>query len=81
MPRIQVKDRIPGAIYWVGESPSRCDCCDKPIRDLFVDGKTKGGPWGNLLPECHATIGLGLGMGLGQKYQRQEDGRWLKIEG
>jgi hypothetical protein len=68
-------------IYWVGRSPVACDCCGIGIHSVFVDGATILGPWGNLHPACHANIGRGLGLGLGQRYEKQADGRWLRVEG
>jgi hypothetical protein len=30
---------------------------------------------------CHTNHGVGLGVGKGQKFVRQDDGRWLKVRG
>jgi hypothetical protein len=50
---------------------------------IMYDAKTSKGPWANMTHESwlnhRATEKLGTGFG--QKYERQADGRWLKIEG
>jgi len=52
------------------------------ITDVFYDGKTRMGPWAIMSPQAWRTYGVGrVGLGYGQKYQRQPDGCWLKIEG
>jgi hypothetical protein len=49
---------------------------------VMIDGKTKMGPWANMTPTSWKRYGIGrLGTGYGQKYHRQADGRWLKVEG
>jgi hypothetical protein len=68
-------------VFWIGSEIEKCDICKMKIWSFFVDGKTSHGPWGILCPSCHRIYGVGLGTGRGQKYERQEDGRWLKIEG
>ena len=65
---------------WVG-SVGYCNLCHNPIVECFVDGTVRNGGWATMCVECHAEYGLGLGMGRGQKYQKQEDGSWLKVEG
>jgi len=70
-------------VYWLSPAPAKCDTCDTPIQNVFVDGKTEYGPWGCLCMSCF-TLGPGigkLGTGFGQKYQKQQDGKWLKVEG
>jgi hypothetical protein len=73
------KTRI--AVYWVSPAPTNCDCCGIPIHNEFVDGATVYGPWANLHPVCHKRIGKGLGKGLGQRYERQPDNRFMRVEG
>jgi hypothetical protein len=70
------------AVYWlshVGET----DDFGKPYKDVMYDGKTKQwGSWANMNGSSWKTHGVGkLGTGYGQKYKRQPDGRWLKVEG
>ncbi|MAH49539.1 hypothetical protein CMI37_27200 [Candidatus Pacearchaeota archaeon] len=69
------------ATEWLSEPPNACDLCRRPIRMIFIDGKTSSGPWGNMCPECHKSEGGGLGTGLGQRYEKQDDGRWEKTAG
>ncbi len=68
-------------VVWMGSPPTNCDLCEAPIFAIFVDGKTNQGPWANMCLECHPVYGCGLGTGKGQKYQKQPNGEWLKIEG
>jgi hypothetical protein len=66
----------------MGSVPSTDDFGDK-ITDMFIDGKTKQGPWATMTPKSFKQHGAGkLGTGYGQKYEKQkEDQKWLKIEG
>ncbi|RPH74004.1 hypothetical protein EHM76_04350 [bacterium] len=51
-------------------------------KNVMIDGKTTRGPWANMTEESWKTYGIGLlGTGCGQKYEKQPDGRWLKVEG
>jgi hypothetical protein len=70
-------------VYWL--SPvGEFDDFGNPIENIIIDGRTKQGPWA-LMSEgswmIHGGTGGRLGTGLGQKYHRQVDGRWLKVEG
>jgi hypothetical protein len=67
--------------YWMGTGIGPNDDFGKPIADEFVDGKTRMGPWAIMSPSSHRMQGLGLGLGKGQRYKKQQDGRWLKVEG
>ena len=67
--------------YWLGPM-NRTDDFGYPIRNIFIDGKTKQGPWAIMSPQMWKLHGFGLlGTGYGQKYEKQVDGRWLKTEG
>jgi hypothetical protein len=72
--------RTPREVYWTGPIGPNDDF-DAPIGDTFIDGKTTIGPWGIMTPANHERLGVGLGTGRGQKYVKQTDGRWLKVEG
>jgi hypothetical protein len=78
---MQTKTEGRPALYWHGPAPNACDCCGIGIHSVFVDGATDRGQWGNLHPTCHERIGRGLGAGRGQRYEKQVDGRWLRMEG
>jgi hypothetical protein len=70
------------AKYWMGKPPGVCDICVAPLGTSFVDGRTNiMGRWGCLCPRCHVKYGCGFGTGHGQRYERQEDGQWLKTAG
>jgi len=66
---------------WIGRPPDHCDICKVPFENVFIDGKTKHGSWGNLCSECHELEGVGFGTGRGQKYELNEFGEWIKTEG
>ena len=55
-------------LKWYGILPKTCDICKRPLRRLFVDGRTKMGPWAIMCSSCHREQGVGLGLSKGQKY-------------
>ena len=67
--------------YWLSDPPDKCDVGGEAITTTFIDGKSKFGPWGFMCPICFALDGIGLGVGRGQKYELQDNGKWLKTEG
>ena len=70
--------------YWSGKVKAQDDM-GRDIVNEFIDGKTCTGPWAIMTPKSYAMYGMSrngkLGEGLGQRYRKQPDGRWLKIEG
>jgi hypothetical protein len=72
---------MPNKRYWMGDNINQKDDFGRPITDEFIDGKTRLGPWAIMSPTTHRIQGMGLGMGRGQRYRKQEDGRWIKVEG
>lgn len=47
----------------------KCDLCDTPNLQTYVDGKTRIGPWAYMCLKCWRRVGVGtLGTGLGQQY-------------
>lgn len=62
---------------WLSQVPEKCDICEMKIKDTFIDGRTKIGPWACMCQTCHKRHGAGLGLGVGQKFKRQDDGRWI----
>ena len=71
--------------YWlspVKETDDFGDLIDRAVGGVIIDGATHQGPWAIMTPQSWETYGVGvLGLGLGQKYQMQDDGRWLCVEG
>jgi hypothetical protein len=68
-------------VYWVG-AVGEFDDFGCRISDEFIDGKTIMGPWANMSPVSWRQNGIGrLGTGYGQRYKKQPDGKWLKVEG
>jgi hypothetical protein len=67
--------------YWSGTIAAKDDF-GVPIEDEFIDGKTRMGPWGIMAPKSWRMHGVGaLGSGFGQRYEKTDDGKWLKVEG
>ena len=67
--------------YWLG-SVGKVDDFEDSISDEIIDCKTIYGPWALMTPKSFEKCGVGrLGTGYGQRYKKQSDGKWLKIEG
>lgn len=68
-------------VYWTG-AVVKCDMCLRSFagEDKMFDAATAYG-WANLCERCFRDHGRGLGTGRGQRYERQNDGRWLKTAG
>ena len=70
-------------VFWLSPLDSHDDFGD-PFKDVMIDGKTKMGPWANMTPVSwaeHGGTGGRFGTGLAQRYEKQPNGRWLKVEG
>lgn len=68
-------------VYWLSPLGDKDDF-GVPFGNVMYDAKTKQGPWANMSQASFIAHGVGrLGLGLGQKYLRQSNGRWLKVEG
>ena len=70
---------------WCGAAPTHCDMCREPIRQEFVNGAIKAGPWACMCISCLDMYGAGIGPGRGQRYSNLSgpDGvrRWYKTAG
>lgn len=69
--------------YWLSKVPD-LDDLGNPIHDEFIDGRVAIGKqtgWGLFIPTAYAVLGGTLGTGRGQRYKKQPDGKWLKVEG
>lgn len=56
-----------------------CDMCQAEIKSVYIDGRTKFGPWANMCPSCFFTgpgVGI-LGVGNGTKFVKHK-GDWIK---
>jgi hypothetical protein len=66
----------------MGQAPTKCDLCAKPLIAVFVDGRTIYGRWAIMCPDCRVLRGPDkLGTGLGQKFERKPGGPWTKTGG
>ena len=48
--------------------PVSCQLCQHPIGKVFVDGRTKAGPWAYMCLPCFKVNGEGFGVGRGQEF-------------
>ena len=69
--------------YWIGTvGMDEKDDFGFPLDGEFIDGRTRFGPWAIMSLGSWKNNGVGkLGTGFGQRYKKQPDGRWLKVEG
>jgi hypothetical protein len=69
-------------VYWTGSLPATDDF-GSPYNTIMIDGVTKQyGSWANMNEHSWRVHGIGqFGMGKAQMYEKQPDGRWLKIKG
>ena len=69
--------------YWTGTVPENCQVSGEPMGDVMYDASlpSHGGRWANINQATFERHGCRVGLGLGQRYERQEDGRWLKTAG
>lgn len=63
---------------WMGST--KCDICGEEISKTLIDGRTTLGHWAVMCPKCHKIHGVGLGTGKGQKYVRDGEGDFVKVE-
>ena len=73
-------------VYWIGDV-GRCNGCQRHLNKekSISDIRTWEGPWGLFCDNCVPAYSIGktqhYGVGLGQRYEKQADGRWLKVLG
>lgn len=69
-------------VYWLSPLPEEDDF-GVPYENEMFDAPTSNGLWANMTRESwerHRKTAR-LGLGYGQRYEKQPDGRWLKVEG
>lgn len=69
-------------VYWL--SPlGGFDDFGRPYKKVMYDAKTKQSCWANMTEESYLEHRYynTLGLGKGQKYELQDDGKWLKVAG
>lgn len=73
---------MPKKVYWLGHLSDACQLCERPYNGIMYDcSLPQNGMWANICQICFRKTGSALGVGRGQEYQRQKDGRWLKVKG
>ena len=68
--------------YWLGKK--ECDICHRDLTNesLIYDAATVYGPWALMDQACwFNNTSCMLGTGSGQRYELQQDGKHLKVEG
>jgi hypothetical protein len=70
-------------VYWTGHVGVVDDFGDKIKDELFDAPTIDGGRWALMTRQTWVVYGrtTKLGTGLGQRFKKQDDGRWLKVEG
>ena len=68
--------------YWLGAEPTHCEISGARIEAVFYDAKMPSESWWAIMvPATFKVRGCRTGAGHGQRYEKQEDGRWLKTAG
>jgi hypothetical protein len=67
-------------------TPVHCDVCNYAFAhevgtEMFDAYIPRFGMWGNVCRRCADHEGVTLGIGRGQRYELQNDGRFLQVEG
>lgn len=66
--------------YWTG-FVGKDDISGKPFNGVMYDAKIPGEGWANINQETFDAYGCKLGVGFGQRFELQDDGRWLCTAG
>lgn len=67
---------LSGKTVWLGET--KCAKCGHECKTLLHDAKHPTyGSWGVFCTSCFRSIGAKLGIGHGQKYRRNDEGRYV----
>lgn len=69
------------SVYWCGRVPERCEISKEPMGSVMYDCRLPKWGWANINERTFKEYGCKTGTGFGQKYARQNDGRWLKVGG
>lgn len=81
---VKVKKRVdpvdPKGVYWCGDPGDTCQISGEPFDGVMYDARTPYG-WANICQNVFTRHGCRLGTGFGQKYELQNNGRWMKTAG
>lgn len=72
---------MPKPVYWNGSLPDVCQISKRPFNGVMYDAHIPGAGWANINHDAFVRLGCSLGVGRGQKYELQDDGRWLCTAG
>lgn len=75
------EDKPKGPIYWIGPLSDSCQLYGIPFGSTMYDANLPGIGWGNFCERAFIENRGRLGTGFGQKYEKQIDGRWMKVAG
>lgn len=68
--------------YWMGSVPAQCEVSGQPFDKVMYDCRIpRYGQWALVCQVAFEDFGCKVGQGFGQKYELQEDGKWLKTAG
>jgi len=71
---------MPKQVQWFGSK--KCDICGIECEDELYDAVTKYGPWATMCKDCFKKESINkLGTGYGQHYVKNEEGKFMKVEG
>ena len=68
-------------VFWLSPLEDKCQLYGIPFFGVMYDANLPGYGWGNYCEMAFWQRGGTLGTGRGQKYEKQSDGRWLKVAG
>mgnify|MGYP001565158967 CR=1 FL=1 len=67
--------------FWAGSLPEKCDLCGDSLKRGFWDARSRQGHWMIVCIGCHNDEVMSSGTGHGQRYEKQKDGSWMRVEG
>jgi hypothetical protein len=67
--------------FWPNPVPVNCDDCNSKINAVFANLCVGPNQWNLFCARCAANHLAQYGFNLGQRYTKQNDGRWAKTEG
>jgi hypothetical protein len=69
------------AHYWQGRVPTHCADCRTHIKAVFANLNVGQNQWNIYCSRCAARHVIAYGYNAGQRYMKQNDGRYAKVAG